>query len=287
MALDIEKLLNWPFEEVRHEYSARDTMLYALGVGLGSDPLDEEQLRFVYEKDLRALPTMAVVLAYPGFWLHDPATGVNWKKILHGEQAIVWHAPIPPAAAVTGRTRVTNIIDKGAEKGSLLFSERVVKDAKTGEKLVTLTGTTVLRGDGGFGGPAKQAPKPHVIPQRAPDAICDLPTAPNAALIYRLSGDYNPLHADPEVARAAGFPRPILHGLCSLGIAGHALLKTVAGYDPARFKSMRLRFTAPVFPGETIRTEMWIDGSQVSFRARLVEREAVVLDNGIAEIAPA
>jgi acyl dehydratase len=262
-------------------------MLYALGLGLGSDPLDEEQLRFVYEKDLRALPMMAVVLAYPGFWLHDPATGVNWKKILHGEQGIIWHAPIPPAATVVGRTRVTDIIDKGAEKGSLMFSERVVSDAKTGEKLVTLTGTTVLRGDGGFGGPVKQAPAPHRIPERAPDAICDLPTAPNAALIYRLSGDYNPLHADPEVARGAGFPRPILHGLCSLGVAGHALLKTVAGYDPARFKSMRLRFTAPVFPGETIRTEMWIDGAQVSFRARLREREAIVLDNGLAEIEAA
>jgi acyl dehydratase len=287
MALDVDKLLNWPFPELTHEYTTRDTMLYALGLGLGSDPLDEEQLRFVYEKDLCALPTMAVVLAYPGFWLHDPATGVNWKKILHGEQGIIWHAPIPPAASVVGRTRVTDIIDKGAEKGSLMFSERVVKDTETGEKLVTLTGTTVLRGDGGFGGAAKPAPAPHRIPERAPDAVCDLPTSPNAALIYRLSGDYNPLHADPEVARAAGFPRPILHGLCSLGVAGHALLKTVAGYDPARFKSMRLRFTAPVFPGETIRTEMWIEGSQVSFRARLREREAIVLDNGLAEIEAA
>ena len=285
MALDVEKLLNWPFPELRHEYTARDTMLYALGLGLGSDPLDAEQLRFVYEKDLRALPTMAVVLAYPGFWLHDPATGVNWTKILHGEQGIVWHAPIPPAATVVGRTRVTDIVDKGAEKGSLMFSDRVVSDAKTGEKLVTLTSTTVMRGDGGFGGPVKQAPAPHRIPERAPDAICDLPTSPNAALIYRLSGDYNPLHADPEIARAAGFPRPILHGLCSLGVAGHALLKTIAAYDPARFKSMRLRFTAPVFPGETIRTEMWIDGAQVSFRARLQERDVVVLDNGIAQIA--
>jgi acyl dehydratase len=284
MGIDVDKLLNWPFEELRHEYSVRDTILYALGLGLGSDPLDEEQLRFVYEKDLRALPTIAVVLAYPGFWLREPGTGVNWKKILHGEQGIVWHAPIPAAAAVVGRTRVTDIIDKGVDKGSLLFSERVVRDDKTGDKLVTLSGTTLMRGDGGFGGPAKEAPKPHAIPQRAPDAVCDLATAPNTALIYRLSGDYNPLHADPEVARAAGFPRPILHGLCSLGVAGHALLKTVAGYDPARFKSMRLRFTSPVFPGETIRTEMWIDGSFVSFRARVVEREAVVLDNGFAEI---
>src|ERR1700759_3177864 len=125
MPLDVEKLLNWPFEELTHEYSARDTILYALGLGLGSDPMDEEQLRFVYEKDLRALPTMAVVLAYSGFWLLTPGTGVNWKKILHGEQGIVWHKPKPPAAPVTGRTRVTDIIDKGTEKGSLMFSERV------------------------------------------------------------------------------------------------------------------------------------------------------------------
>ncbi|MBV8849585.1 MAG: MaoC family dehydratase N-terminal domain-containing protein [Methylobacteriaceae bacterium] len=287
MALDVEKLLNWPFEELRHDYTHRDTILYALGLGLGSDPLDEQQLRFVYEKDLRALPTMAVVLAYPGFWLREPGTGVNWKKILHGEQGIVWHKPVPAAATVTGRTRVTGIIDKGAEKGSLMFSERIVRDAQTGEKIATLTGTTVMRGDGGFGGPAKEVPKPHRIPDRAPDAVCDLATAPNAALIYRLSGDYNPLHADAEVARTAGFPKPILHGLCSLGLAGHALLKTVAKYDPARFKSMHLRFTSPVFPGETIRTEMWIDGAQVSFRARLRERDTVVLDNGVAEIAPA
>src|SRR3954447_18408523 len=273
MAIDVEKLLNWPFEELRHEYSVRDTILYALGLGLGSDPVDEEQLRFVYERDLRALPTMAVVLAYPGFWLREPGTGVNWKKILHGEQGIVWHAPIPAAATVTGRIRVTDIIDKGAEKGSLLFSERMVRDAKSGEKLVTLTGTTVMRGDGGFGGPTKEAPKPHAIPQRAPDAVCDLATAPNTALIYRLSGDYNPLHADPEVARAAGFPRPILHGLCSFGVAGRALVRTLCDDDPARLTAMQVRFSAPVFPGETIRTEIWRDGEAVSFRSRVGERD--------------
>ncbi|GAC1341281.1 MAG: MaoC/PaaZ C-terminal domain-containing protein [Beijerinckiaceae bacterium] len=284
MAIDVDALLNWPFAELRHDYTARDTMLYALGLGLGSDPVDEDQLRFVYEKDLRALPTMAVILAYPGFWLNDPRTGTDWKKILHGEQGIIWHAPIPPAATVVGRTRVTGITDKGKDKGSLLFSERIVSEAKTGAPLVTLTSTTVMRGDGGFGGAATPATPPHRIPDRAPDAVCDLATSPNAALIYRLSGDYNPLHADPDVARTAGFPRPILHGLCSLGVAGHALLKTVAAYDPARFKSMRLRFTAPVFPGETIRTEMWVDGPQVSFRARVRERDVVVLDNGIAEM---
>src|SRR3954447_24821433 len=260
MAIDVEKLLNWPFEELRHEYSVRDTILYALGLGLGSDPVDEEQLRFVYERDLRALPTMAVVLAYPGFWLREPGTGVNWKKILHGEQGIIWHAPIPPAATVTGRTRVTDIIDKGVEKGSLLFSERVVSDAKTSEKLVTLSGTTVLRGDGGFGGPTKEAPKPHAIPQRAPDAVCDLATAPNTALIYRLSGDYNPLHADPEVARAAGFPRPILHGLCSFGMAAHAVLKAFCNYEAKTMKAMSVRFTAPLYPGETVRFQLWRRG---------------------------
>jgi acyl dehydratase len=122
------------------------------------------------------------------------------------------------------------------------------------------------------------------VPERAPDAVCDLPTRPEMALIYRWNADMNPLHADPEIATAAGFPRPILHGLATFGVAGHAILKTMCGYDPSRFKGIAGRFSAPVYPGETIRTEMWQDGSTVSFRARVVERNLVVLNNGKAEI---
>jgi acyl dehydratase len=283
MPIDYQKLKNWPIPTIEQRYTERDTMLYALGLGCGADPIDREDLRFVYEDGLRALPMMGVVLAGPGFWLKDPATGVDWKKVLHGEQGLILHQPLPASGTVTGASRITEIIDRG-DKGAFLYSERVVVDA-TGQKLCTLTSTTVLRGDGGFGGPTGPAPEPHPVPPRAPDLAVDLPTLPQAALIYRLSGDYNPLHADPEVAKAVGFPRPILHGLCTFGVAGRALLKACCGNDPTRLREMRLRFSAPVLPGETIRTELWRDGAVVSFRARVVERDVVVLNNGRAVIA--
>jgi acyl dehydratase len=177
------------------------------------------------------------------------------------------------------------LVDKGAGKGALIYSEREGVDAATGQRLFTVRQTTFARGDGGCGGPAGPVRPAHVMPDGPPQEHCDLPTLPGAALIYRLSGDYNPLHADPDVATQAGFPRPILHGLCTLGVAGHALLKTCCGYDPARLKALQVRFTAPVFPGETIRTEIWRQGPLVSFRARVLERDALVLNNGRAEVA--
>ena len=284
MALDYDRLRNWELADVEHAYGRTDTILYALGVGLGADPLDARQLRFVYEEDLLALPTMAVVLGAPGFWLKEQDTGVDWVRVLHGEQGLVLHRPLPPEGTAIGRTRVTGILDKGADKGALIYSEKILIDKASGETVATTTSTTFARGDGGFGGPTGPSPRPHPIPERSPDLACDLPTVPQAALIYRLSGDRNPLHADPEVARAAGFKAPILHGLCTLGAAGHALLKSCCDYDPARFRSLKLRFSAPVYPGETIRTEMWRDGAIVSFRSRVVERDVVVLDNGRAEV---
>jgi acyl dehydratase len=285
MPLDYQKLMNWRFEDVRQTYTHKDTILYALGLGLGASPMDEKQLRFVFEKDLVALPTMAVVLGSPGFWMKDPAVGVDWKRLLHGEQGIVIEKPLPSHGQVIGRSRITKIIDKGADKGALVLSERDIIDATTNDVLARMTATTFLRGDGGFGGSPDGAPKPHAIPDRAPDLVDDFRTVPQAALIYRLSGDDNPLHADPEVARAGGFPQPILHGLCTLGIAGHTILKNVCKWDVGQFRSLALRFTSPVFPGETIRTLMWIDGSTVSFRAKVVERDVFVLDNGRVTLA--
>jgi acyl dehydratase len=282
MPIDYDKLKNWRIPDVEQRYEARDTILYALGLGCGSDPLDEEDLRFVYEEGIRVLPTMAVVLGYPGFWVKDPATGIDWKKVLHGEQGLILHKPLAAAATVVGRSRITDIIDKGAGKGALLYSERDVLDQATGDLLCTLTSTTFMRGDGGFGGPSRPTPEPHRLPERAPDEHVDLKTLPQAALIYRLSGDYNPLHADPKVAAAAGFDRPILHGLCSFGVAGRAILRACCGNEQRRLKSIQLRFSAPVFPGETIRTELWRDGASVSFRARVVERDVIVLNNGLA-----
>jgi acyl dehydratase len=284
MTIDYDTLMNWRFPPVHQTLTKQDCILYALGIGLGGDPLDPAQLRFVYEEGLAAVPTMAVVLAYPGFWVKDKATGIDWVKVVHGEQAITIHHPLPVEAKLIGRSRVTGIVDKGAGRGAIIYSERQITDAGSGALYATLAMSTFCRGDGGFGGPSGPSWTVHLIPERAPDAVCDLPTLPQQALLYRLNGDTNPLHADPAVASAAGFARPILHGLCTLGVAGHALLRTICAYDPARLRSLALRFSAPVFPGETIRTEMWRDGAVVSFRARVVERDVVVLNNGRMEL---
>ena len=282
--MDHEALKAWSFTDVRQSFTKRDTMLYALGLGLGADPTDRNQLRFAYERDLAALPTMAVVLGGPGMWLRDPRLRTDWKRLLHGEQGLTLLRPLPVEGTVIGRTRLTGVVDRGAEKGAFVFTERDVIEASSGERLALLQSTSVLRGDGGFGGPSGPTPVPHALPTRPPDFAVDLPTLPQAALIYRLSGDMNPLHADPEIATAAGFSRPILHGLCTFGVAGHALLKGCCGYQPERFKSMRARFSSPVYPGETIHTEIWRDGSTVSFRASVIERGVVVLNNGHAEV---
>jgi acyl dehydratase len=158
-------------------------------------------------------------------------------------------------------------------------------DKKSGEPIATMTSAAMLRGDGGFGGKPGPQPAPHALPQTPPTTHVDIKTHPNSALIYRLSGDRNPLHADPKAAAAGGFKTPILHGLCTYGVAGRALVKACCGGDPSRLKSIQVRFSSPVFPGETIRTEMWRDGAQVSFRARVVERDVVVLNNGLATVA--
>lgn len=285
MAIVYGKLKGLEVPEVEHRYTHRDTMLYALGVGLGADPMDEAQLPFVYEAKLKMLPTMPVVLGYPGRWTRDLNTGIDYLKVVHGEQSLTIHKLPSPEGTVLGRTKVTGIVDKGKDKGALVYQERTVIDKASGELLCTLKSTTFARGDGGYGGPSDPVREPKELPDGAPDASCDLATLPQAALIYRLSGDYNPLHGDPQTAKAAGFPRPILHGLCTFGIAGHALLKTLCGYDPLRLKHIEARFSAPVFPGETVRTEMWRRGKAVFFRARISGRDAIVLNNGYAEIA--
>jgi acyl dehydratase len=289
MPIDAAKLKSWPFQPIVQTYSARDTILYALGVGLGHDPLDRAQLRYVYEDGLQALPTMGVVLGYPGFWAKDPATGIDWVKVLHGEQSLELHAPLPAAGTVIGKSRVTALVDKGAGKGALMYSERDIVEAASGTLLAVSRSVSFLRGDGGFaaaGQKSDDAPPPRApTPDTPPDHVCELTTRPESALIYRLSGDYNPVHADPAVARSAGFDRPILHGLCSFGVSGHALLKTLCGGDAARLKEIGCRFSSPVYPGETLRVEMWQRGEAVQFRTWAVERNVVVLSHGSARVS--
>lgn len=259
-------------------YTDRETMLYALGVGFGRDPLNADELPFVYENGLRTLPTQATVLGRDNGLL--ARTGINYLMIVHGEQRLTMHRPLPAAADVVSDERVAGAFDKGKDKGALVVTERTMRLHGTGEALCTLSSTLFARGDGGFGGPKDGAPEPHRLPERAPDLVHDCDTRPDQALLYALSGDRNPLHRDPNVARQAGFPRPILHGLCTYGTACRAIVSTICKYDPTRIIGFDVRFSAPVYPGETIATEMWIDGNLVSFRSKAKERDVVVINNG-------
>ena len=286
VSLERRRLLEWPFKDTEQTIVARDVILYALGIGAGANPGDERDLRFVYEENLQTLPTMAAVLCSPGFsWYQDPRSGIDWKRMLHGEQSIEIHSPLPTSGIVVGRTRVVEVVDRGTDKGALMTVERTLRNKACGTLLATATAVMVLRGNGGFGGPAGPVSTPRVMPDRPADLSITTAILPQAALIYRLSGDLNPLHVDPAVARAGGFARPILHGLCTFGIVGRALIEGACGFDPTRLRAMRARFTSPTYPGEAIRTDIWV-GETVSFRATVVGRDVVVLNNGSATVAP-
>ncbi|WP_374452889.1 MaoC/PaaZ C-terminal domain-containing protein [Phenylobacterium sp.] len=287
MPLDYEMLMSLPPREVRQSHSARDTILYALGVG-AADDLDANpaSLKFLYEEGLQALPTMAAVAAYPGFWLKEPQYGLDWRRILHGEQSITWLRPMPAGGDLSGVITIDAIVDKGAEKGAVLHSSRRIY-AEDGDHIATVRQASVLRGDGGFGGgdppPSDPRPKP---PSRPADYVHDQTTVRSQALLYRLSGDLNPLHADPTVAKAAGFERPILHGLATYGIVGRAVLHGLCGGDPAALKRYDVRFSSPVYPGETLRSEIWRVGAGAAvLTTTAVERGVRVLSDGYVEIA--
>ncbi len=285
MALDYDYLMGLPPIESPQALSVRDTILYALGVGAGlGAPTDPAELQFVYEDGLKALPTMAVVLAYPGFWAKEPKYGLTWRKILHSEQSIELHRTLPVEGRLRGVTTIDEIYDKGAEKGAVLFSSRRIYDEATGDLIATVRQCSFLRGDGGFGGRSDGAPQPHSIPDRTADQVVRMYTRPEQALIYRLSGDYNPLHADPAVAAQAGFDRPILHGLATYGLAGRAAVKALCGDRPERLRRFDVRFSSPVYPGEALDIAIWREGpGRASLRARAIERDMVVLQNGYIE----
>jgi acyl dehydratase len=289
--LDYALIKNWEFPNIIQSFTHRDAILYALGVGLGDHPLDTDTLKFVYEKDIKAVPSMAAVLGSPGFFWQNPEFGVDWVKIVHGEQDVEWFQPLPAAATIIGRNRIARLTDKGPGKAVIAEVVRDIFDQANGVHLATARQITILRGDGGYSAhngesdPPAGALPPIDADLGPPDQVITFPVLEQAALIYRLSGDLNPLHADPDIARAAGFPRPILHGLCTYGMAVRAILAAYAGYDPSRLRRLAVRFTAPVFPGEAVSFHLWRPSANiVRLRALVPSRGITALDNGLAEI---
>lgn len=291
--IDYTQLRNWPFADVEHSYTQDDTIRYALALGTGADPTDERQLKFVNDVlagTPMAFPTLAVILGFPGSWMQAPETGIEFSKIVHGEELLVIHSPLPASGTIVARHRVVRIVDKGQGRGATITYDKDVLDKYTGVLYATVTHTTFARGDGGFSaenGLTDESPgAPRRTPEGEPHAVVELATLPQQALMYRMSADRNPLHSTPEVARAAGFERPILHGLCTYGMACRALLAQWCNSDPRRLKRLFARFSSPVYPGETLQFEMFREGDIVLFRARVKERNRVVLDFGAAELLP-
>jgi acyl dehydratase len=281
--VNYKHLKNRLFDDVRQRYGASDTILYALGVGMGSDPGDLKQLRYVYGDDLLALPTMATVLGSPAFWMRSPDAALDWQNIVHLEQELTLHRPLKASGDVVGKTVVEAIVDKRSQ-GALLSTRCDLFDATTSELIANMRSANLCRGDGHFGGTDTADAPPKWRPLGPPDITCILPTFPQSALIYGLSGDDNPLHADMRVAQGAGFDRPVLQGLCTFGIAGHAALRVFCDYAPERLKKLRVRFAAPLYPGESVRTTFWHLGrGTAAFQCHSVERNVMVIHHGFVE----
>lgn len=288
MPIHHEILRNWTIPDRVEDVSPRDVQLYALSLNLGADPLDPVALPYVLERDLRVLPSMATVLGRPDRWAADPATGITYSQLVVASVSLDLHAALPSAGRVRGRHRVTALVDKGPGRGALLETEKLLVGDDDGTVLATMRQRYFLRADGGFldgRNDPEPAPLP-ACPDRRPDIEADLESPPWQALLYRLTGDMNPLHAYPDVAAAAGFPRPILHGLASFGLAGWHLARHLCGGDAQRTGHLSCRFTAPVFPGDALRLQIWREGPSAMFRVLAPARDRVVLDNGVFAALP-
>ncbi|MGF6999353.1 MaoC/PaaZ C-terminal domain-containing protein [Paraburkholderia sp. GAS32] len=282
MPIQYPAVLDLKEEGRQFSWTERETMLYGLAIGMGGDPLDRRELPFVYEVGLLAVPTFAAVAAW-GAGISPEQIGVDRGKTLHGEEGLIVHKPIPVQGRVVADSRVVAVYDKGKGKGAVIQRETVLRDPQTKEPLATLTRTAFARADGGFGGPTDSRTG-NGGPARRPDLTIELQTRRDQALLYRLCGDRNPLHADPEVARAAGFEVPILHGLCTYGMACRAVMQAFCDYDPARIREFSVRFSAPVFPGDLLTVDLWREADDVWFEVGVRSRDVTVIRNGRAKL---
>jgi acyl dehydratase len=264
----------------RRRWSSKDCITYALGVGAGAqDPLGELEFTTENSQDVtqRALPTMPVVLGAGGGGAYASIGTFNPAMLVHGEQSVELAREIPVAGELEAVTEVVGVYDKGS--GALVVTETTASLVDDGQPLFTTRSGAFIRGEGGFGGDRGPSSK-FAAPERAPDDEVAYPTRTDQALLYRLSGDRNPLHSDPKFAAMAGFDRPILHGLCTYGFTGRGLLHALCGGDPAKFRSMTGRFSSPVFPGETLTVRIWVDGEGSALFQTTGGDDRVVLDAG-------
>jgi acyl dehydratase len=284
MTLNYDELMAAAVDDLQLTYGDTETMLYAQSIGFGRDPVAQKELPYVFEqgRPLRTVPSMASVLVPDMF---PPDLGWDFTQVLHAEQRLQLHRPLPAAANLLVNKRIVDIFDRGPKRGAMILFEADGRLAKDDTAVFTLGMTVIARGDGGFGGTPGSGPAPHRAPRRDPDLSCNRDTRIDQALLFRLNGDRNPLHADPATANRAGFGVPILHGLCTYGIACHAILQTICDYDDTLIKGFDARFSAPVMPGDTIRTDMWQERNIVSFRCTAVERDVMVLRNGKCTLA--
>jgi acyl dehydratase len=278
MPIDPKKAIGADLAEGKSAWTRDQVILYHLGIGAGRNATDRNELEYTYEKNLKVLPSFGVipVFASMGGLGAVPGIQINFAMVLHGEQEVVLHRPLPVEARIVNRGRVANIYDKG--KAALIVLEVETREEGSNAPLLTNRFSIFARGEGGFGGDAGPRPA-NEAPERKPDCEIESPTLPQQALLYRLSGDKNPLHADPEFAKLGGFDRPILHGLCSFGIVCKAVVDGVLGGDVKKVAGYQARFSGVVFPGETIVTSAWRDGSKILISARTKERQSPVLSN--------
>ncbi|AOR80498.1 MaoC/PaaZ C-terminal domain-containing protein [Novosphingobium resinovorum] len=277
--LDPDYLRALDMGEARTVIAGRDAMLYALSIGLGADPIDPFDLCYTYERDLAVFPTMALVVMGAPHWLDDPRTGISWNHVVHGAEHLVVHRELPLDRPITARLHVAEIFDRD-DKGALLVLERRLSDAD-GAPLATIRQQVLCRADGGFGGQRGSVAR-RPVPERAPDRVLDVALPGSAALLYRLNQDRNPLHVDPAYAAAAGFARPIMHGLGTFGFAVAALLRALGG---GRVAETGVRFAGPVYPGETLALSVWDEPGGAAFRGMIETRGAIGLDDGFVHLA--
>jgi acyl dehydratase len=287
MPIDVDSVLGAELAERQGSWSATDVILYHLGLGAGVPPTDPAELAYTFEGQLKVLPSFGVILASPMLFdmLRLPGMDVDLSKLLHGEQEMELHGPLPVDGAVRTSARICDVVDKG--KAALVVLETVTRDAGSDQPLVTNRFSAFIRGEGGFGdgdGPRPASPPPPAPPARPPDLQVECRTLPQQALLYRLSGDMNPIHADPEFARRGGFDQPILHGMCSYGMVCKAVIDAVLDGDVGRVRRYRARFAGVVFPGETITVRMWPDAGAVFVEALCKERGTPVLSNAVIEV---